>query len=93
MAVIAGNGQTAIDIALQECGAIEAVVGICLTNDITIYDAIGAGVKVETVAVIDINVVQQFMIEKRKPASFHGNIVEDYDGIDYWIIEDDFIIS
>ncbi len=92
MAVIAGNGQTAIDIALQECGAIEAVIGVCLATDVNAYDAIGTGNVAIAGQVINSAVVKQFSDDNRKPASAYTGSAEP-EGIDYWAIEDDFIVT
>jgi hypothetical protein len=91
-AIVAGNGQTAIDIALQECGTIEASFPICLLNNLTIYEAIGSGLIIQSTDMVDSNLVDMLKSENRKPSSINDNIVA-LEGIGYWLISEDFIVS
>jgi hypothetical protein len=91
-AVVARNGQTPIDIALQECGAVEASFAICLLNNLTIYEAIESGLIVRSTDVIDNNLVEMLDSENRKPSSINNSIIA-LEGIGYWLISEDFIVS
>lgn len=86
------NGQTALDIAIQQAGSVEAVVALAFANGISITDDLVTGSFLVNTDVINKAVVRLYADEKRHPAT--GETAGDrLEGIDYWYIELDFIVQ
>jgi hypothetical protein len=98
--VTVSYGQTWFDIAMQELGDIERVVELAQANGRSITDALEAG-EVLNVPAFDStkrSIVQLFLTQANKPASGDTSIVADPDtggneGIEFWALENDFIVS
>ncbi|MGQ0739147.1 MAG: hypothetical protein ACT4OJ_08830 [Bacteroidota bacterium] len=91
------NGQTLVDIAVQELGDASRALEIAELNDRKITDDLAAG---QLVNVPDYererrSTVILFTDDANKPAS--GLTQEEIDarpeGIDYWILENDFVVQ
>ena len=96
--VIVLGGQSVVDVAIQEYGCINGVLWICQDNRIRPDVHLDAGdvllIRDEsdmTQADIDLcNSTASALIREEKLAT---SDVDDYDGIGFWILEDDFIVS
>lgn len=92
----AGEGQTFLDIAMQYCGDALRADEIAVMNGMAVTADLQPGQDIEIpVVVIDkINVVAAFDERGLIPASSDENFTgEVLDGIDYWAIEEDFIVQ
>jgi hypothetical protein len=91
------NGQTMLDIALQELGDVERAGEIAVLNDRSITDDLVAGESL-SVPVYDSGkrtLVQLFSARGSRPASGGGNPFgrPSGSGVDFWEIENDFIVQ
>lgn len=95
--VIVLAGQCIIDIAIQELGDASRAFELCKLNNKSITASLLPGeiIMVPEVALDKKPVVKVFTDPANKPASSvtdaEGNLSEE--GIDYWTIEDDFIVQ
>jgi hypothetical protein len=96
--VTVAYGQTWLDIAMQELGDIERTIELAQLNGRSITDALEAG---EILNVPDFDtsrrsIVQLFRNNANKPAS-GDNMIADTgtvgEGIEFWAIENDFVVS
>lgn len=99
MQIIALNNQTLSDIAVRHCGTIEAVADIAILNNISITDNPAPG-QIITLPNKDYGyqeVINYFRENKTDPATAltdeHTDTIAPLTGIDYWIIENDFIVQ
>lgn len=98
--VTVSYGQTWFDIAMQELGEIERVVELAQLNGRSITDELVSG---EVLIVPDFDsekrdIVQLFTTSSNKPASGDSSIAVDPDtgsneGIEFWALENDFVVS
>ncbi len=94
--VAAAGDQTPIDLAIQEGGTVEALFDFALLNSMEITGDLIVGQAYKKPALLNRSIAEIFN-EIRKPAS--GYNLEDTitaltpEGIDFWIIEDTFIVS
>lgn len=90
------DGQTIIDIAAQELGDLERSYEIAQMNGMNLTDELTAGemIDVPDADISKRNIISLFADEANAPASdtpeSSTGILE---GIDYWIIENDFIVQ
>lgn len=98
--VTVSYGQTWFDIAMQELGDIERTVELAQLNGRSITDALEAG-EVLNVPGFDStkrSIVQLFLTQANKPASGDTSIAVDpetggNEGIEFWALENEFIVS
>lgn len=89
-------GQTLIDIAIQELGDAARVFEIAELNDISLTDDLEAG---STLLVPDWekskrSIVQLFTDPANAPASADTDSLSNKnEGIDYWVLENDFVVQ
>lgn len=88
--------QTLIDIAIQEGGSVEALFDVAGRNGLSITDdLLAGGVYLKPALVVNESVVQK--MSGIYPAS--GQKISETDlpinpeGIDYWVIENNFIVN
>lgn len=93
------NSQTLQDIAIQYCGTLEALFDIALLNNISVTQELSPG-QILNIPKVDYGfqeVVNYFSINKIEPATELTkemiSIIEGNTGIDYWSIENNFIIQ
>ena len=92
----AGEGQTFLDIAMQYCGDALRADEIAVLNGQPVTAGLqpGQDITIPIVVIDKINVVAAFEERELIPASseedFKGEVL---DGIDYWAIEEDFIVQ
>lgn len=90
--------QSLLDIALQVCGSIEAVMSIAVRNGVSVTDDLTAGtlLEYEPEDVVDKRVVEIYRREGIEPAtSLSREDMEalSQEGIGFMAVETDFIIS
>lgn len=90
-------GQSLLDIAVQQSGSLEGLLSIAIQNSISITDAIPAGSSVDVALVVSKPVADFFRVNGVKPATGITDIniaqtISD-EGIEFWAIEEDFIVS
>jgi len=90
------NGQSLFDIAIQHCGDTKAAFAIAEMNGLSVTDQLTVGQDVEIPDPYDRDVVGYFASRGINPATaINADVfdsVED-EGLDYWILEVDFIVS
>jgi len=82
--------QTLFDIAVQECGSIEAVFEIARTNNLSITAELPAGTIIILPEVYNRTVKKVYQDNGYKPASISDT---NFGGIGFWTIGDDFIVG
>jgi hypothetical protein len=87
----AKNGQTLVDIAMQQTGDSTGVAGLALVNNIGITEKLAIGEELQNAKVINPATVQQFETQLVQPASDDNH--QTLGGIGYWRIGIDFKIS
>lgn len=91
------NGQSLFDIALQECGNAESAFELALLNGMTLSDELVNGQIVELPDVAEKMVVKQYAVDNVFPAtgitSTQFNETIGGEGVEFWGIEFDFVVS
>ncbi len=89
------EGQTLIDIAIQYLGDASRYVEIIELNNLTITEDIHAGDEliIPTVTNEKTAIVSLFRKKNIKPASAITDIISENEGVDYWHIEENFIVQ
>lgn len=88
------DGQSLYDISIQETGTAENAISIAIANDLSLTDDLIAGslLSIPDGIGIDNKVKSYFDLRSLKPASgITGDLYQD--GIEFWGIENDFIVS
>jgi len=90
-------GQNLLDIAIQHSGSVEAAFDLASINGLSITDAVAAGSNVAIASIASQPVVDFFSVNEIKPATGITDIniaqtISD-EGIEFWAIEEDFIVS
>jgi hypothetical protein len=90
--------QTLIDFAIEHCGDANKAIEIANLNNISITDEVAAGTNLIIPEVKDstaTSIINHFQKNNIVPASSIDVAVgeEEEEGIDYWAIEEDFIIQ
>lgn len=90
------EGQTLIDIAMQYCGDALAVADVAKLNGLGITDELTPGqtILIPDVAIDKVKIVEAFAGLVPASKDDDDNVLDQVlDGIDYWIIEEDFIVQ
>jgi hypothetical protein len=92
------NNQSLFDIAIQTLGSAEAAFDIALANNLSITDDLEVGhllqIPQQTSDYVKKQTVEYYRINGIKPATAIDNeITVLLEGIEFWAIEYDFIIS
>ncbi len=88
--------QTLLDISIQEKGSVEALFAIALRNEKSITDELASGSVIDVnTKIIDEGIAAYYFINKLKPSSNASAIpgVEVEEGIEFWAVEYEFIVS
>jgi len=99
ISVTVQDGQTIIDIAIQELGDPGRIFEIAALNNMSITDllVVGSQITVPDYDQTKKEIVKIFSNQSNKPASgYFRNGANDpviKEGIDYWAIRNDFIVS
>ena len=88
--ISANNNQAVIDIAVQHAGSAQAIVDVCVDNNISATDNIANGQQLLISKTRNKNVVNYLKSENIKPAS---DAAETPAGIGVWALDVDFKIS
>lgn len=95
--IIISEKQTLLDIAIQETGSLESVFEIAEANGLVVSDILEPGLelKIPGGLIIDTDVFSFFQSNGLFPANGYSDdeLQEKFDGIDFWAIEDDFIVQ
>ena len=97
-AILIFPGQTLADMAIQQLGSVEAIFALANLNGLSISDEIMPGQTLNySLTPYDKNVYKLYQDKKLKPASAVSKPGQetpvDLEGIGYWIIQKDFIVS
>lgn len=91
------EGQSLLDAALQKCGSIESLILFAQKNNISITDELLSGTDLLDPDVNDQDIVDYYSKKNLHPATAitgtQYNKTISMEGIEYWIIEKDFIVS
>ena len=94
---VAIEGQSIIDIAIAKCGSAEAAFDIALLNNISMTKKLTPGQTLQLPAVLKKDIVDYYQSKGINPAtditSDEFNNTIGGEGIGYWAIENDFIVS
>ncbi len=91
------DGQSLWDIALLATGATEAVFEVAAANNVSLDDDMAIGTELDIPAIANRDIVTHYTVNKLAPATGMGNtggetaLLED--GIEFWTIEYDFVVS
>jgi hypothetical protein len=86
------SGQSLLDVAIQESGAVEAAFDMALLNGISITGALVAGAVLLGAGVAGKLVADYYRAKRLKPATYTDREVL-LTGIGYMVVEDNFIIA
>lgn len=89
---IVKTGQTLQDIAIQYCGNLGALSELATMNNLALTQEIAAGQELLLPAVVDKRVEVVFRAGGYFPAA-GNNFNQDLEGVGFWGIEFDFIVS
>lgn len=88
------NNQCLIDLAMQHAGSAEAAFAMCVQYDLPLSFDLIAGTQFPAPIVENGDVVTLYRTEKSIPCSTITPMsTSRLEGIDYWAIEDDFIVN
>lgn len=93
------NGQSLLDIAMSNNGYAETAFYLALQNDLSLSDNLTPGQKLEPVSITKEKIVAVYKASEVIPATSITSEQEsellpfDYEGVGYWGIEFDFVIS
>ena len=91
------QGQSILDVALQQCGSIEAIFEMAALNSISVTDDLLAGNSLVMPEAKDGKVVSYYSINRVTPATavtandLMHTIADE--GIEFWAIGGEFIVS
>lgn len=84
--------QTILDIAIQYTGSVDNAMGIAIANHCSVTDDVsGLELIIPDAIQVSRNIVRQYSNHNINPATMVDN--NTYEGIGYWVIGVDFIIS
>lgn len=92
--IIVTSRQSLLDIALQHCGAMEDAFALAVENGISLTDELANGQELQSVPVSRSEVVNYYSANSIYPASaVTAALLSGGEGIEFWAVEYDFIIS
>jgi hypothetical protein len=93
------NNQTLLDVAIRHCGTVAAVVTIAILNNISVTDELTPGqlITIPKIGYGYQEVIDYFNQNKIEPATALTDenkiLIEENAGIDFWEIENNFIVQ
>jgi len=88
------NGQTWLDMTLQTLGDEGRIFELCDLNGVGITDDLAAGTEIETLEPETDKVSIVTLLKDRVPCSLQFGAGDPApEGIEYWTIESDFVVS
>lgn len=96
--ITVASKQSVLDLALQYCGGLEAAFELARLNDISITDDLSVGQQLAMPAILSKDVTNYYSVNDICPATAItidaiNEIVGDGEGVEFWAIEYDFIVS
>lgn len=85
------NGQSLLDIAIQQTGDVSGIAELALKNDLSITDEVDTGTALQNASVSNQAVVDYLKTELKNPATKDNAVINE--GVDHWRIGIDFVIS
>lgn len=90
------EGQSLLDASIQACGSVEGLFSLALANGISITEELPPGRLLEAPSPIDKDIVDYFSTKGIYPVTAITQAQEQeiyQEGIEFWAIEEDFVIS
>lgn len=91
------DGQSLFDIAIQHCGDVQASLAIAVANGLSVTDALLAGQELVVPGPADRDVQRYYRERALQPATAITTVDESQtiadEGVEFWTIEVDFIVS
>lgn len=90
--------QSTLDLALQHCGSLEAAFDLALLNNVSITDDLLDGQKLDIPAALSKDVTNYYAVHDIRPATAItteaiNEIIGSGEGVEFWAIEYDFVVS
>lgn len=85
--------QTTLDIAIQESGSLEAAFDVSVINGVNLTDDLQTGQLLIPAPIVNLQVIESLRRSGHRPATGGGEELTINEGIDFWIIEDDFVVQ
>lgn len=67
--IVVLEGQTLIDLAIQQCGSVEAAFQLAVENDLSVTDELSAGLELSSIDPVERPVAQYYEAKRLKPAT------------------------
>ena len=90
------QGQSIFDIAVQELGSAEGAFALAIANGQSVTDALHEGQEMELTAVVNKPIATYYANKSLTPATSLTETQQNEalaEGIDFWAVETEFIIS
>jgi hypothetical protein len=92
------DNQDLLDVAVEYCGSADAAYDIALLNDLTVTDDLTPGIELKLPSVVNKKIASYYKTKGLEPATgitmnSENPLPVSLEGIGYWAIETDFIIS
>lgn len=91
--VKAGGDQALIDLAIQEAGTVEGLFEVAFLNGLSITDDLIPGNEYLKPSVQVQKIVDLFANTHKPASNAYNDLTEQPEGIDYWYIENNFIVN
>jgi hypothetical protein len=88
------EGQSVLDVAVQKCGAAEAALALAIRNEVSITEELSIGKEIVLSEVVNKNIAAYYANKNLSPATgitTNGELLDE--GIEFWAIEYDFVVS
>ena len=85
--------QSIFDVAIQQLGNVEAAFALALENDLSLTDDLTAGQSVIVAGEKSKAIADYYAAKQLKPATGMTELSALEEGIEFWYIEYDFIVS
>lgn len=95
MTITALHNQNLLDISVQHTGTVENCFKIAVSNGLSVSDDLvpGQEIIIPIDVVIDKEILNYYKAKEIQPATAELPKVNQLEGVDYWGIEYDFIVS
>ena len=90
------QGQTLIDIAIQELGSAEGAYGLAALNGLSVTDELVPGLELQLPTVTNKSISDYYTNKGIKPATYitaNTILPENEGGVEFWAIETEFLVS
>ncbi len=95
--IVVLEGQTLIDLAIQQCGSIEALFALAKTNGLSTTEDLVVASEIDVVDQFDKPIAQYYDNNELTPATAltadDQLVAAELEGISYWSINVDFIVQ